>query len=153
MVFLLFLELQKSLLVPKFSDAMHDQYTKHGRWTYFGRWSPSLPEQRFHEYQYTKLGWWTYFGWLDPIVLRAEMQWIPVHKAWQMNLAWSMCSYHATRAEMPCIPVHKTWQMNLLWQMDPLEHSGRDGLNSSSIHHLADEPTLADAFSQEIKNR
>ena len=32
------------------------QYTKLGRWTYFGRCTPQVTEQRCLEYQYTKLG-------------------------------------------------------------------------------------------------
>ena len=37
--FLLLLELQKSPPVPKLRCLAY-QYTKHGRWTYFGRWTP-----------------------------------------------------------------------------------------------------------------
>ena len=86
-------------------------YTKLGRWTYFGQWTPkessidvwnsAIPnladkptlakgtpweiENRCLEYQYTKLGRWTSFGqWTH--TTRAEMSWIPVHKTWQMNL-------------------------------------------------------------------
>ena len=38
-------------------------YTKLGRWTYFGQWTTPVPEQRWLAYHYTKLGRWTYFGW------------------------------------------------------------------------------------------
>ena len=68
---------------------------------------PPVPEQRCLEYQYTKLGRWTYFGWCTPST-KAEMPWIPVHKTWQMNLLWLMHP-PSTRAEMHWIPVHKTW--------------------------------------------
>ena len=100
-----------------------------------------VPEQRCLEYQYTKLGRWTYFGQLTPPSTRAEMPWIPVHETWQMNLLWPMYP-PGTRAEMPWIPVHKTWQMNLLWPMYPPGTRSRDALNTST-QNVADEPTLA----------
>ena len=106
--------------------------------------------------------------YMDPLITRAEMTWIPVHKTWQMNLLCLM-DLPGTRAEVPWIPVHKTWQMNLLWLMDPLVpeqrcleyqytklgrwtyfghwtppcYQSRDALNTST-QNLADEPTLAD---------
>ena len=68
-------------------------YTKLGRWTYFGQWTPQyqsrdalhtsthnladettladgppLAEQRCLENQYTQLGRWNYFGWCPPPV-------------------------------------------------------------------------------------
>ena len=155
---------------------------------------PPVPEQWCLEYQYTKLGRWTYFGQWPPQYksrdalntstqnlageptlanrppsTRAEMPWIPVHKTWQMNLLWSMdppplflvpeqrCHEYSThnladeptlangppgtRAEMPWIPVHKTWQMTLLWPMDlpPLPEQ-RWLAYRSSIHHFWDTP-------------
>ena len=131
---------QMDPLVPE-QRCLEYQYTKLGRWTYFGRWMPQEIKNRYLEYCYTKLGRWTFFG-----------QWPP-----------------STRAEMTCIPLHKTWQMNLLWQMDPLVpeqrcleyqytklgrwtyfgqwtppcYQSRDALNTSTPN-LADEPTLAD---------
>ena len=87
------------------------QYTKLGRWTYFCWWTPPVPEQRCLEYQYTKLGRWTYFGqWITPST-RVEMLWIPVHTTWQTNLLWQM--------DPPPTSKTCTWQMNLLWLMDP----------------------------------
>ena len=95
-------------------------YTKLGRWNYFSNGPPTdtrvvmtcialhkswqmnllwlmkphpVPEQRWLAYHYTKLGGLTYFE-----------QWTPLP---------------GTRAEMNCIPLHKNWQMNLLWWMDP----------------------------------
>ena len=38
------------------------QYTKIGRWTYFGWWTPQGIKNRCLEYCYTKCGRWTYFG-------------------------------------------------------------------------------------------
>ena len=60
------------------------QYTKLGRWTYFGWWTPLVPEQIWLAHHYTNLGRWTYFGWWTPGT-RAEMAWIPVHNTLQMN--------------------------------------------------------------------
>ena len=51
---------------------------------------PMAPEQRCLEYQYTKLGRWTYVGQWTPNGTRAEMPWIPVHQTWQMSLLWPM---------------------------------------------------------------
>ena len=78
---------------------------------------PPVPEQRCHDYQYTKLGRWTYFGQWTPST-REEMHWKPVHTTWQMNLLWLM-DPPCTRADMPWIPVHNTLQMNWLCPMDP----------------------------------
>ena len=80
--------------------------------------TPQWIEHRCLEYCYTKLGRQTYFGWWSPASTRAEMPWIPVHKTWQMNLLWPMDPL-GNRAEMPWIPGHKTWQRNLHWMMDP----------------------------------
>ena len=43
-------------------------YTKLGRQTYFGRWTPQSIENRCLEYCYTKLGRQTYFGQWTPLV-------------------------------------------------------------------------------------
>ena len=114
------------------------QYTKLGRWTYFGQ-IPLVPEQRCLEYQYTKLGRWTYFG-----------QWTPQYQSrdalntstqtWQMNLLWPMELPPINREEMPCMPLHKTWQMNLFWPMDPPVPEQRWLAYCSSIHHFWDTP-------------
>ena len=80
---------------------------------------PLVPEQRCLAYQYTKLGRWTYFGqWTPPCYQsRDALNTSTQNLADEPTLANG--PHHATRAEMPWIPVHKTWQMNLLWQMDP----------------------------------
>ena len=75
--------------------------------------SPWVPEKRCLKYHYTKLGRQTYFGQWTPCSTRAEMTCIPLHKTWQTNLLWPM-DPPGTRAEITCIPLHKTWQMNLL---------------------------------------
>ena len=93
---------------------------------------PQSIKSRCLEYQYTKLGRQTYFGWWTPLsqaridalntttqnladkptladgplVNRGETTWIPVHKTWQTNLLWPM-------------DPQSTWQTNLLWLMDP----------------------------------
>ena len=51
-------------------DALNTSYTKLGRQTYFGRWTPQLIEHRCLEYCYTKLGRQTYFGRWTPQVNR-----------------------------------------------------------------------------------
>ena len=91
-------------------------YTTLGRWTYFGWWTPQLREHRCLEYQYTKLGRQTYFG-----------RWIP-------QLIEHRCLEYLYT---------KTWQMNILWKMDPPSQSRRDALNTATPI-LADKPTLAD---------
>ena len=51
------------------------QYTKIGRWTYFGQWTPQSIKNRCLEHCYTKLGRWTYFGqWTAPAVLTSSGQ-------------------------------------------------------------------------------
>ena len=124
---------------------------------------PPVSEQKCLEYQYTKLGRWTYFGWWTPPV--PEERWLHIttqNLAYELTLANGPPS---TRTEMTSIPLHKTWQMNLVWPMDPLEPSrewlafhytkrGRwndfgwtqwQRFESSSIHCFLDIPT---AFSQ-----
>ena len=55
---------------------------------------PPVPEQRWLAYHYTKLGRWTYFGQWTPHITRAEMTCIPLHKTWQINLLWPMDPPH-----------------------------------------------------------
>ena len=116
------------------------QYTKLGRWTYFGQWTPQVPKQRCLEYQYTKLGRWTYFGqWAPQYQSRDALNTSTQNLADDPTLANGPPS---TRAEMPWIPVHKTWQMNLFLANGPTKYQSRDALNTST-QTLADEPTLA----------
>ena len=126
---------------------------------------PQVPEERWLAYDYTKLGRWTYVGQWTPHT-RGEITSIPLHKTWQMNLHWLM-DPSSTRGEMTCIPLHKTWQINLHWLMDPPlteerwlaydytklgrwtyigqwtpQYQWRDDLHMTT-QNLADEPTLA----------
>ena len=101
--------------------------------------APPVPEQRWLAYHYTKLGRWTYFGWWTPqYQSRDALNTTTQNLADEPNLANGPPS---SRAEMTCIPVHTTWQMNLHWPMDP-QFQSRDALHTST-HNLADEPTLA----------
>ena len=122
-------------------------YKKHGRWTYFGQWTPSPCYQRRDDLHTTTQNLADEPTLADgPPSTREEMTCIPLHKTWQMSLLWPMdplpllpekrwLAHHytklgrwtyfgwwtpSTRAEMTCIPLHKTWQMSLLWPMDPL---------------------------------
>ena len=129
---------------------------------------PPIAEERCLEYQYTKLGRWTYFGQWTPWYQSRDALNTSTHNlADERTLANGPPS---TRVEMPWIPVHKTWQMKLLWPMDPLPplpekrcheyqytklgrwtyfgqwtpwYQIRDNLHTSK-QNLADEPTLAD---------
>ena len=128
---------------------------------------PLVPEQRCSEYQYTKLGRWTYFGqWTPPCYQSRDAlntstpnladeptladgcprkSRIDTLNTATPNLADEPSLANdppSTRAEMTCIPLHKTWQMNLLWQMDPPRKSRIDALNTATPN-LADEPSLA----------
>ena len=77
-----------------------------------------VPQQRCLEYQYTKLGRWTYFGWWTThYQSRDALNTSTQNLADEPTMANGPPS---TRAQMPCIPVNTTWQMNLLWPMDPL---------------------------------
>ena len=71
--FLSLLELQKSQLVSRVIENWCLEYcfTKLGRWTYYGWWTSSVPEQRWLAYHYTKPGRWTYFGWTNGKGLKA----------------------------------------------------------------------------------
>ena len=149
-----------------------------------------VPEKRWLAYHYTKPGRWTYFGQWTPST-RGEITCIPLHKTQQMNLHWPMDPQYqrrddlhtttenladeptladgclSTREEMTCIPLHKTLQMNLLWPVDPLvleqrwlayhytklsrwtyigwwtpQYQSRDALNTTT-QNLGDEPPLA----------
>ena len=127
---------------------------------------PPVAEQRSHEYHYTKLGRWTYFGqwtpqessidvWNTTIPTLADKPTLAKGPPWEIENRcleycytilgrWTFfCQWPppSTRAEMPCMPLHKTWQMNLLWPMDP-PYQSRDSLNIST-QNLADEPPLA----------
>ena len=55
-------------------------YTKLGRQTYFGWWTPHIIENRCLEYCYTKLGRWTFFGQCTPSVPEQRWTCIPLHK-------------------------------------------------------------------------
>ena len=145
----------------------------HKTWQMILLWpiDPPLPEQRCHEYQYTKLGRWTYFGqWTPHYQNRDDLHATKPNLADEPTLANGppTAQYQSrdalntsiqnladeptlangpppvpeqrclayqytkldrltnfgwwtphTRAEMPWIPVHKTWQINQLWLMDP----------------------------------
>ena len=102
-------------LVPE-QRCLEYQYTKLGRWTYFGWWTPPVPEQRCLEYQYTILGRWTYFG-----------QWTPQYQSIDaLNTSTQNLADEPTLANGP--PLH--------W------YQSRDDLNTST-QNLANEPTLA----------
>ena len=126
---------------------------------------PPVPEQRWLAYHYTKLGRWTYFGqWTPKYQSRDDLHTTTQILADEPTLADGPPS---TRAEMTCIPLYKTWQMNLLWLMDPQvpeqrwlayhytklgrwtyfgqwtpKYQSRDDLHTTT-QNLADEPTLA----------
>ena len=53
-----------------------------------GRWSPQGIEQRCLEYQYTKIGRQTYFGQWTPRELRIDA--MNTATPWQINLLWLM---------------------------------------------------------------
>ena len=145
-------------------------YTKLGRWTYFGQWTPHpsslqyqsntwnehkfgrwtffcqclppVPEQRSLAYHCINLGRSTYFGQWNSLVTRAEMPWIPLQKTWQMTLLWPMVPLLSARAEMPWISVHQTRQTHLFWPMDP--PGTRAEMTCLPLHkNLEDEPNLA----------
>ena len=118
------------------------QYTKLGRWTYFGQWTPQYQGRDALHTSTQNLADEPTLADAPPST-RAQMPCIPVHKTWQMNLLWPMdppvwgqrclaCHYTklcrwtyfgqwppVPEQMMPWIPLHKTWQMNLLWPMDP----------------------------------
>ena len=105
--------------------------------------NPPVPEQRWLAFHYTKLGRWTYFGqWTPQYQSRDDLHTTTQNLADEPTLANEPHQYQSrddlhtttqnladeptlangppsTRAEMTCIPLHKTWQMNLLWPMDP----------------------------------
>ena len=89
-------------------------YTKLGRWTYFGWWTPSVLEQRWLAYHYTKLGRWTYFGW-----------WIPQYQ--------SRDDLYTTTQNLAEEPILAD---------GPPQYQNRDGLLTTT-QNLADEPILA----------
>ena len=59
-----------------------------------GRSTPQLIQHRCLECQYTKLGRQTYFGRWTPPGNWAEMPWILVHPTWQTNLLWPIDPPH-----------------------------------------------------------
>ena len=72
-----------------------------------------IPEEWWLAYHYTKLGRWTYVGWWTPqYQSRDDLHTTTQNLADEPTLTNGPSS---TRAEMTCIPLHKTWQMNLLW--------------------------------------
>ena len=84
-------------------------YTKLGRWTYFGWWTPTWwIKHRCLEYCYTKLGRETYFGWWTPQVIMNRcleycytklgrwtyIGWYPVVWIWKDDLPpWRTSTY------------------------------------------------------------
>ena len=122
-------------------------YTKFGRWTYFGQWTPSpVPEQRCLEYKYTKLGRQTYFGWWIPHLPRYQSidpLNISTPKLGRQSYfgQWTLPN---TRAEMTCIPLHKTWQINLLLvNGHQTTHPSSTRVTLEMNTNLADEPSSA----------
>ena len=78
---------------------------------------PLVPEQRWLAYHYTKPGRWTYFGWWTPqFWSRDALNTRTQNLAEETTLANGP---PGTRAEMAWIPVHNTLQMNLLCQWTP----------------------------------
>ena len=60
--------------------------------------APPVPEQRCIEYQYTKRGRWTYFGQRTPLGTRAEMTWqmnllLPMASPQYQSRGWLECQY------------------------------------------------------------
>ena len=123
--FLSLLELQKSLLVSRVIEnwCIEYCYTKLGRWTYYGWWTPPVPEQRWLAYHYTKPGRWTYFGqWTSPqYESRDDLHTTTQNLADEPNLA-----------------------------NEPHQYQSRDDLHTTT-QNLADEPTLAEHNGKGLK--
>ena len=130
-------------------------YTKLGRWPYFGWWTPRYhtrdalntntknladdPMGQWPSPQFqSRDAWNTSIPNLadkptlanGPAGNRAKMTCIPLHKTWQMNLLWLMTPPN-TRGEMPWIPVHKSWQTKLLCWWTPWYQS-KDHLHTNT---------------------
>ena len=127
---------------------------------------PTVPEKRWLAYHYTKLGRQTYIGqWTPQYQKRDDLHTTTQNLADEPTLAHGPS--HSTRGVMTCIPLHKTQQMNLHWLMDPPVpeerwlsylytklgrrtyvgqwtpwYQRRDDLHTTT-QNLADEPTLA----------
>ena len=117
------------------------QYTKLGRWTYFGQWIPPLLEQTWLSYQHTQLRRWTYFGQQNPP--GPEQRCLACHYTklgrwtyfgWWTPQDQSRDDMHTTTQNLADEPT--------LGQWNP-QYQSRDALNTST-QNLAEEPTLAD---------
>ena len=108
---------------------------------------PPVPEKIWLVYHYTKLGRLTYLGqWTPQYQNRDDLHTTTQNLADEPTLANGPPS---TSAEMTWITLHNTWQMNLPWSMDPQYHS-RDDLHTTT-QYLADEPTLVEHNGKGLK--
>ena len=123
-------------------------YTKLGRWIYIGQWTPLGPEERWLAFHYIKVGRWTYFGWWTPHGTRGEMTYIPLHKTCQMNQCWPM---HPPVPEERWLAYHYTklgrWSYIGKWQP---QYQSSDDFHTTA-QNLADEPNLAEHNGKSLK--